>query len=156
VKDLRLKGEETPRIVFRGLRDFLSEVFRQSNVRVSTLLERTGLDTDTIEQLKQPTQQDYLIVRLCPELRWWLLDLMGPRQTTIIVDFHGLYGEEPKTIKQIAINLGIDQDHGEKFKQRDIRQLRQKEHIVSCITSAANFSTISLSPCSNCAISWVA
>ena len=60
------------------------------------------------------------------QILWQILDKLNPREKEIIILRFGLLGEEEKTQKEVADDLGISQSYISRLEKRIVSQIKKE------------------------------
>lgn len=125
-RPVTLHGEATSREIVRGMRAFLTDLY-QRPTQISTILRDAGIDAAEIACLREQRWLDDFVMRFCPRLWEWLGKVVGSKARDVIIDCHGLYGGETRSMPGIAHELGITADHAAALRGWALKKLRDPE-----------------------------
>lgn len=94
---------------------------------MSAFLRQAGLSQSELQSLKYGPSLDSLVMRFCPKLREWLIETIGMKETDVIIEFYGLYGDKRRRIADIAFDLGLTESHARALRGRALKRLRGTE-----------------------------
>ena len=128
-RPLAIGGDERRNYILIGLRDFLSKLYGEATL-LSDLLQDAGVSDGQLISMKgQPRHIDAFLQEFCPSLRSWLIETVGYKATSILIETYGLYGDERATVEQIAYNLGLGSGHVQNLERWSLRKLREDENV---------------------------
>jgi len=73
--------------------------------------------------LEHPDRHQSFVMLFCPELREWLIDVIGYNSADLIIEYYQLYGDEAITIQEIAHDQGLTPDHAERRQLWALKEL---------------------------------
>ena len=113
---------ESTIVIMNGLQDFLSKLY-DSSVGVRAFLRRAGLDFAELQRLWHGQTLDSWIMRFCPKFREWLIENVGIKAASFLIESYGLYGEPKRGLARIASELDINNAPG--YREWAFKQLCQ-------------------------------
>ncbi len=120
------RGDYTATAVLTGFDRFLSDLSHRQ-LTLNQFFEQAGLATFRAGLLKHPGQRQSFVMLFCPELREWLIDVVGYNAADLLIEYYRLYGDEAITIQAIASDQGLTPDHAESRRLWALKQLRVPE-----------------------------
>lgn len=122
-----LRGDDNTSKIFSGLQIFLTAIYGKST-RVSTLLRQKGLNPDEIERLNESQRLGCIAMDICPKLQKWMNQNLGYRPCAALIDYYGIYGDDPLSAKGLVERYGFqDESHAQNYIRRMVGELNQPE-----------------------------